>query len=75
MSYRRKMRALPGKVMSHICMKMRNYSKFIKFQRYLSPRYRKACKTSTPAVTLAIVDAIVSLSFSNYATSSALLYY
>ena len=37
-SCRRKIRALPGKVISHIYMKMRNYSKFIKFQRYLSPR-------------------------------------
>ena len=70
----RKTIAGPGNVIDHICMKIKNWSKFIRFQRYLSPKYKTSYKKSMLSETAAMAEAMSSLISSIFKSSSSLLY-
>ena len=64
------MRVVGGKLITHICMKIRNWSRFMMFHRYLSPIAKKICKIIRPIVAPAIDEATLSLTDSSAAISA-----
>ncbi len=74
LSYSSMIRVSGGSVMVHICMNIKNYSRFMMFQRYLRPMARKTWRIIKPIEKPAIVDSTSPLIYSRTSMSAWLIY-